>query len=83
MIEAFFKTLKHYYLYRTHIQNFDKLHEVVTFAIKDYNHRPHAAQKGATPHQIFHNSYVPPDKDRLNSARQIRIEENKRKCCQA
>lgn len=54
MIEAFFKTMKHRYLYFQEVNSIDGLKKKLKFYIDEYNTIiPHSAHKGSTPFEAF------------------------------
>ena len=66
MVEAIFKVLKYWYLYRMEIESLHGLRKAVDVAVQDYNHcRPHTSLKGSTPDEVYYGEEV--DKSILES----------------
>ena len=54
MIEAFWRSMKHQWLFLNSLDSFEKLKSLVEFYITEHNTRmPHAAFKGETPDEIY------------------------------
>jgi len=54
MIEAFWRSLKHSWLYLHSLDSFAALHRLIEFYVKAHNEvMPHAAFEGQTPDEMF------------------------------
>jgi hypothetical protein len=85
MIEAWWRSLKHNWLYLNDLDSIRKLHALVAFYVTEHNSRiPHAAFSGQTPDEIYYGTgaAVPDELARRRAeARQARMEENRARRC--
>ncbi len=86
MIEAFWRVMKHQWLFLNHLDSIKTLRGLVEFYITEYNgNMPHSAFRGQTPDEMYYNTEaeVP---DELAEARWIamksRIEANRKVTCE-
>ena len=85
MIEAFWRSLKHSWLYLHSLDRFATIHRLVGFYVKAHNEvMPHSAFEGQTPDQVFFGIRDQATQD-LASARKIarekRMKENRAAGC--
>jgi transposase InsO family protein len=85
LIEAWWRVLKHNWLFLNNLDSAAKVRRLVQFYVSEHNERiPHSAFKGQTPNEMYVGSgeKIP---DQLNEhrvqARQTRIEENRARRC--
>jgi len=85
MIEAFWRSLRHQWLYLHALESFTQLEQLIDFYVKEHNTQmPHHAFGGQTPDEVYfdHADHVP---DRLaaarHQARRARMEANRRELC--
>ena len=85
MIEAFWRSLRHQWLYLHELDSMDTLRSLVDFYVTQHNTAmPHAAFDGATPDEVFSGTA-----DRLGAclahardqARQRRLQHNRSRSC--
>ncbi len=85
MIEAFWRSLKHSWLYRHSLDSFAALRRLIEFYINEHNQvMPHAAFQGQTPDEVFFGiSDDVPKKlaDARKAAREKRLKENRSAEC--
>ena len=82
MIEAWWRTLKHQWLYLSSLDSLSTLRRLVAFYVDEHNTRlPHSAFRGQTPDEMYYGrgDHVPrePDQGR-NAARKARLDLNRR-----
>ncbi len=84
MIEAVNKILKYRYLFQKDLQDFKSTVSFLSNSINRYNHRPHCALNGKTPHEVFHGIELDryKIKQKFKQTRINRIQENRRQKCQ-
>jgi putative transposase len=69
MIESFFRTIKHRWLFMLSLDDIECVQKYVGEFIEDYNTLiPHSALRGATPLEMFLGSWLPAQIDELESA---------------
>jgi transposase InsO family protein len=86
MIEAFWRSLRHQWLYLHDLDCVEALRPLVDFYVTQHNTvMPHAAFDGQTPDEMFHGiSEVAPNlSERRRTARRKRIEINRSRSCGA
>ena len=85
MIEAWWRQLKHNWLFLNELDSLKKLHSLVAFYVSEHNSRiPHAAFDGQTPDEMYFGTgtNVAADLARRRSlARSDRLEANRAKRC--
>jgi transposase InsO family protein len=85
MIEAFWRQLKHNWLYLNEFESLSKLHDLVAFYIVQHNSTiPHSAFQGQTPDEMYFGTgaAVPEELARSRAAaRQARLEANRARRC--
>ena len=85
MIEAFWRQLKHNWLYLNEFESLSKLHDLIAFYVVQHNSTiPHSAFQGQTPDEMYFGkgANVPDDLARQRSfARRDRIEANRARRC--
>ena len=87
MIEAFWRSLKHQWLFLNELDTLSKVSELVAFYVDEHNSKlPHSAFRGQTPDEMYFGTgdgvpKVLEEKRRL--ARQARLEENRARRCEA
>ncbi len=85
MIEAWWRTLKHQWLFLHSLDSVEKVRQLVEFYVEEHNERlPHSAFRGQTPDEMyFGNGDAVPDE--LNAAktaaRQERLNVNRGLSC--
>ncbi len=87
MIEAFWRSLKHSWLYLHSLDSFTALRRLIEFYVKAHNEvMPHAAFQGQTPDEVFFGigDDVPKKlADARKMAREKRMKENRAAACGA
>jgi hypothetical protein len=85
MIEAWWRTLKHQWLFLNPIESVEKLRKLVEFYVEEHNTRlPHSAFRGQTPDEMYFGTGdgIPEELERRRvQARQVRLEANRRSTC--
>ncbi|MFM8387104.1 MAG: integrase core domain-containing protein, partial [Planctomycetia bacterium] len=85
MIEAFWRQLKHNWLYLTELDSLSKLHDQIAFYVVQHNSTiPHSAFQGQTPDEMYFGTgaAVPEELARgRTAARQARLEANRARRC--
>ena len=85
MIEAFWRSLKHQFLFLNHLDSIATIRRLVTFYVDQYNTvLPHSAFSGQTPDEMyFGDGNEVPDQltEAREKARQERIEWNRNLSC--
>ena len=86
MIEAFFRQLKHFWLFTHHLRSVEVVTRLTEQYIRDHNELiPHSALSGATPAEVFHGKWSGHDQDKLDdrgrAARNARMKENRDAQC--
>ena len=85
LIEAFWRILKHQWLFLNQLDNIGKLRGLVEFYVEQYNsHLPHSALQGQTPDEMyFGTGEVIPDElaTARRKAMKARIEANREMAC--
>ena len=83
MVEAVNKRMKYDFLFRHQLLDFEHTQRFLEIAVEQYNHRPHSALFGLTPHEVFHGRA--PDKTlfkpQITQAKLLRKAENKALSC--
>ncbi len=86
MIEAFWRAIKHQWLYLNNLDNIVTLRRLVTFYIDEYNSAlPHSAFKGHTPDEMYFGTGAGvEDKLKLGkkNARELRLATNRQFNCE-
>ena len=87
MIEAFWRSLRHQWLYLHSLESFTELERLIDFYVKEHNtHMPHYASDGQTPDEVYFD-HADRVRDRLMvarpQARRARTEANRRELCRA
>jgi transposase InsO family protein len=85
MIEAFWRSLRHQWLYLHSLDSFTQLKQLIDFYVKEHNTRmPHNAFDGQTPDEVYFD-HADRVRDRLKAARRharrARMEANRRELC--
>ena len=85
MIEAFWRSLRHQWLYLHSLDSFTQLEQLIDFYVKEHNTRmPHHAFGGQTPDEVYFEQ-ADRVRDRLTAARRqarrARMEANRRESC--
>ena len=85
MIEAFWRSLRHQWLYLHSLESFTELERLIDFYVKQHNTQmPHHAFDGQTPDEVYFDQ-VDRVRDRLTAARhharRARMEEDRRELC--
>ena len=85
MIEAWWRTLKHQWLYLNSLDSLSTLRRLVAFYVDEHNTRlPHSAFRGQTPDEMYYGrgDHVPQELDqKRNAARKARLDLNRRTYC--
>ena len=85
MIEAWWRSLKHQWLFQNSIESVGKLRTLVDFYVEEHNTKlPHSAFRGQTPDEMYFGSGdgIPEELERRRlQARQARLEANRRSRC--
>ena len=83
MVEAVNKRMKYDFLFRQELLDIKHVQRFLETAVEQYNHRPHSALFGLTPHEVFHGRT--PNKalfkPRMEQAKLMRKAENKALSC--
>jgi hypothetical protein len=87
MIEAFWRSLRHQWLYLHSLETFTQLEQLIDFYVKEHNTKmPHHAFDGQTPDEVYFDQ-ADRVRDRLTAvrrqARRERMEANRGKSCHA
>ena len=84
MIEAFWRSLKHSWLYLHSLESFTALRRLIEFYVDQHNGvMPHSAFQGQTPNQIFFaigDDIAKNLEDARRMAREKRLNENRSSC---
>jgi putative transposase len=87
MIEAFWRSLKHSWLYLHSLDNFSGLHRLIEFYVEHHNAvMPHAAFAGQTPNEVFFgisDEVATTLADARDAAREKRLAQNRATDCGA
>ncbi len=79
MIEAFFKSLKHNYLYFQKLRSQEDVYRKIKFYIEQHNHKiPKMILKGATPLEAFKQTWFLKKVEELKRKRVMALEERKK-----
>ncbi len=85
MIEAWWRTLKHQWLFLHSLDSVEKVRQLVEFYVEEHNERlPHSAFRGQTPDEMYfgHGDAVPDELDAgKREARQRRLDVNRALSC--
>jgi hypothetical protein len=85
MIEAWWRTLKHQWLYLNSLDSPSTLRRLVAFYVDEHNARlPHSAFLGQTPDEMYYGrgDHVPRELEQArNAARKARLDLNRRTHC--
>ena len=85
MIESWWRTLKHQWLYLNTLDTVSSLRRLVSFYVEEHNSRlPHSAFHGETPDEIYFGTggHIPRELDsRRRAARTARLEANRAAFC--
>ena len=87
MIEAFWRSLRHQWLYLHSLESFTQLEQLIDFYVKEHNTQmPHNAFGGQTPDEVYFD-HADGVRDRLTAAghqaRRARMEANRGESCRA
>jgi hypothetical protein len=86
MIESWWRTLKHQWLYLNTLDTVASLRRLVAFYVEEHNSRlPHSAFSGQTPDEMYFGtgSHVPHELDsKRAAARAARLESNRAASCE-
>ena len=87
MIEAWWRSLKHQWLYLNTLDTIAKVHDLVAFYVTEHNSKlPHSAFRGQTPDEMYlgTGAAVPEELDTARrAARRARLDENRERRCAA
>jgi transposase InsO family protein len=87
LIEAWWRSLKHRWLFLHSLDNIATVRRLVTFYVTEHNERiPHGAFEGQTPDEVYfgRGAQVPDDLAvRRREARRLRLEQNQAAACVA
>jgi hypothetical protein len=87
LIEAWWRSLKHRWLFLHSLDNIATVRRLVTFYVTEHNERiPHGAFEGQTPDEVYfgRGAQVPDDLAvRRREARRLRLEQNQAAACAA
>jgi putative transposase len=87
MIEAFWRTLKHQWLYLHTLDSVRSIEPLVAFYVTEHNSKlPHSAFRGQTPDEMYlgTGAGVPQELEaRRSAARKARLEQNRARVCPA
>ena len=75
MVEAVNKRMKYDFLFTVNLLDIQQTIQYLSWAVEQYNNKPHSALYGLTPKEVF-NGMIP-DKDMFKTA--IKLAANKRK----
>ena len=85
LIESWWRTLKHQWLYLNTLDTVARLEKLVTFYVEEHNMRlPHSAFRGQTPDEMYFGTgdHIPGELDAAKTAaRQSRMKLNRAKWC--
>ena len=85
MIEAWWRSLKHQWLFLHSLDSISTVRRLVSFYVEEHNHvLPHSAFRGQTPDEMYfgRGDAVPTDLTaRAAAARQARVEANRSAAC--
>jgi transposase InsO family protein len=85
MIESWWRSLKHRWLFINHLDNVDILRKLIEFYVNEHNtSMPHGAFDGQTPDEMYFDRGVAvPDElaQKRRAARRRRIDENRKVAC--
>ena len=85
MIEAWWRTLKHQWLFLNPLDSVKQVRELVAFYVSEHNQRiPHYAFDGQTPDEMYFGCGrdVPTELDAAKrTARQVRLDVNRSRSC--
>ena len=85
MIESWWRTLKHQWLYLNQLDTVDTLRRLVEFYVEEHNNRlPHSAFKGQTPDEMYRGTgkYILEElAERRKTARAKRLATNRSVYC--
>ena len=86
MIEAWWRSLKHQWLFLHSLDSVTTVHRLVTFYVDEHNRvLPHSAFRGQTPDEMYFGTgdAVPADlRSRAAAARRARVEANRSAACE-
>jgi hypothetical protein len=87
MIEAWWRSLKHHWLFLHPLESVATVRRLVAFYVDEHNHvLPHSAFRGQTPDEMYFGTGdgVPADlRSRAAVARQARVQANRSASCEA
>jgi hypothetical protein len=87
MIESWWRSLKHQWLYLNTLDTVASLRRFVAFYVQEHNSRlPHSAFRGQSPDEIYFGTggYVPLElESQRRAARAARMEANRRVSCKS
>ncbi|HUC75487.1 MAG TPA: integrase core domain-containing protein [Vicinamibacterales bacterium] len=85
LIEAWWRSLKHQWLFLNSLDSVTTVHRLVAFYVQEHNQvLPHSAFRGQTPDEMYFGTgdAVPADlRSRAADARQARVEANRAASC--
>jgi len=85
LIESWWRSLKHQWLYLNTLDTIGRLESLIAFYVNEHNTRlPHSAFRGQTPDEMYNGTgnRIPPELDESRKrARQMRMEVNRKTWC--
>lgn len=85
LIESWWRSLKHHWLYLHQLDNIDTVRKLVEFYVTEHDERmPHSAFDGQTPDEMYfgRGARVPDElAARRQEARKRRLEHNRKQAC--
>ena len=85
LIEAWWRTLKHQWLYLNTLESLSRLDNLIAFYVDEHNTRlPHSAFRGQTPDEMYFSTgnHIPQELETgRKDARQSRMEVNRNTSC--
>ena len=85
LIESWWRTLKHQWLYLNTLDTLGRLENLIAFYVQEHNTRlPHSAFRGQTPDEVYFGTgnHIPQELETgRKDARQSRLEVNRNKSC--
>ena len=85
-IEAFWRSLRHGWLYLNHLDTIGTLERLVRFYVEAHNATPHSSFRGPTPDELYHgkaDKVVLDLAEAKNKAREARLAANRSSSCGA
>jgi putative transposase len=85
LIEAWWRSLKHQWLFLHPLDSVETVHRLVAFYVDEHNRAiPHAALRGRTPDEMYFAADGPEAAElpsRMVAARAARLQANRAACC--